>query len=217
MLSLSKQAPFCLVTADLDHGPKRWVNLYDAASPFYRVVSAPRESVGGADCIGRNFGDVIAQHYQHPESRSLGPEGKICGRRTHGVLSPRHIRVVGLAHVGKEANELELVQADTVIEEEQVLNTYQPDLWKALQPILTEIPANRLQKETRIGRRYVYYLRAGKRRPRGKRLSSLLRMAARWARGRLAELGELYTPRDDEEAVRMYADARSGTQLPIMR
>ena len=50
----------------------------------------------------QTYAEALAQYHLHPESKFLG--GDYCDR---GTTSRRHIRVSGICHIGKEANEWE--------------------------------------------------------------------------------------------------------------
>ena len=53
------------------------------------------------------FGDVLAKYETHPESKSLGPDGRPCGRATVGLLRRRPVTVGKIDLIGKESNRLE--------------------------------------------------------------------------------------------------------------
>lgn len=70
----------------------------------------------------------------------IGPDGGICRPQTRGLLRRRLVEVTGVIHIGKEANELELVLAGLVGSEEEVTVRYERDPWEWLQPIVAEMP-----------------------------------------------------------------------------
>lgn len=53
----------------------------------------------------QTYAEALAQYHLHPESKFLG--GSYCDR---GTTQRRHIRVSGISHIGKEANELDRQQ-----------------------------------------------------------------------------------------------------------
>jgi hypothetical protein len=53
----------------------------------------------------QTYAEVLAQYHMHPESKFIG--GDYCDR---GTTQRRHIRVSGICHIGKEANELDRQQ-----------------------------------------------------------------------------------------------------------
>lgn len=68
-----------------------------AASAFDRESGQPIP----ANAL-QTYGEALAQYHLHPESKFLG--GDFCDR---GTTRRRHIRVSGIRHIGKEANEWE--------------------------------------------------------------------------------------------------------------
>jgi hypothetical protein len=192
---IPREESLCLIrpVGEAGKGISQWVNIHDPSEGFYVIVAGRGLSMAPRTCIGRTYEDLILEHAQQPETKSAGPDGKPCTRKTVGLLGPRHIEVDSVVHIGKEANELELVQAGLVDEEERVLNVYERDLWEMVQPILEEIPAARIQKETGYSKREVHYLRKGVKRPSKKRLPKVAAMAAGWAR----EVLENHSQQDD--------------------
>jgi hypothetical protein len=95
-----------------------------------------------------------------------------------GLLRRRMIEVVGIAHVGKEANALDLVEAELVPQEDEVLATYTPDAWAAIRPILELVPAARIKAETGCSLREIRYWKSGKHRPKGDRYSRIVTIRA---------------------------------------
>ncbi len=71
-----------------------------AAAAFDRINGQPVP----ADAL-QTYAEALAQYHLHPESKFLG--GSYCDR---GTTQRRHVRVSGIAHIGKEANELDRQQ-----------------------------------------------------------------------------------------------------------
>lgn len=198
--------PICLVAVFPVKDPHAtlWVNIHDPAGPCFRVVTSLGETIGPRTCVGMTYRDLIGLHTRHPEVKFLGPDGEPCTSMTRGLLSRRQIHVTEVVYIGKEANDLELVKAGMIEDEEAVLTTYeaQGDLWETIQPILAEVPAARVQEETGYSRREVYYLREGKKWPSKRRLPEVVPMAARWAR----EVLEDHSQQDDPARERTLID-----------
>ena len=112
--------------------------------------------------------------------------------------------MVDVLHIGKEANEIDKVQAGLVGSEDEVLLTYERDLWGLIQPILAELPVAQVIERTGYSRSMVYRLRRGEKRPSRDRLQILLVLIAEYARGRLTELGYEDIPIDDRMVAVMY-------------
>lgn len=159
-------------------------------------------------CFGYSYGNLIDFHSRHTKPRSLGPDGTICNSQTRGILRRRSIQVEGMLHIGKEANDLEEVQAGLVQDPDEVQTTYGRNLWDILRPIIAEMPAKRLQEEMRYGRAQAYNLRSGKRCPAKKRIPAVLACAAKFAREKLREVRCEAGGEEDMQAVALYV-ARS--------
>jgi hypothetical protein len=57
----------------------------------------------GQELIPQTLTTIVWRHYQHPEDKSLGPDGQRCGPYTRGLLVRRPIRVMlPLRFIGKE-------------------------------------------------------------------------------------------------------------------
>jgi hypothetical protein len=54
----------------------------------------------------KSIRDVILEYRVHPEPKSLGPDGRPCGRATIGLLQRRPVRVGAIVYIGKESNAL---------------------------------------------------------------------------------------------------------------
>jgi hypothetical protein len=200
------QVPVCLVSpADIKAPENRtWINTHQPNARPCRVISSPRQSYGPQSLPGLTYVDLIEQYRYQPETKFLGPDGEVCGTKTRGVLNRRQIEIIDVVHIGKETNELEMVQAGLVEGEEAVLLKYERDLWEYVQPILSEIPARMVQEETGYSRRMAYALKRGDRRPSEVRMADVLRFAAKHARERLTENGHINLPGEDEVIVKLY-------------
>jgi len=135
----------------------RWGNIYDLAGPLYTVLGSNSQSVEPHSCVGCSFAEVITDLSRHPETKSLGPGGMPYTCQTAGLLQRMEIEVVGICHIGKEANELELVQAESILLEDEVLATYKPNARGSIQPVLQQMPASRIQNETGCSLREIHH------------------------------------------------------------
>ena len=137
------QVPVCLVSPLDSKAPENrtWINIHQPNGRPYRVISSPRQSYDIQSLPGLTYSDLIDQYRFQPETKFLGPDGEVCGTKTRGVLNRRHIELIDVVHIGKETNELEMVQAGLVEGEEAVLLKYKRDPWEYVQPILSEMPA----------------------------------------------------------------------------
>lgn len=53
-----------------------------------------------------SFADVLERYPSNPEAKSLGPDGKPCGRSTIGLLGRRPVTAGKIVLIGKESNRL---------------------------------------------------------------------------------------------------------------
>lgn len=200
------QVPVCLVSPSDSKAPedRTWINIHQFNGRPCRVISSPRQSYDPQSLPGLTYSDLIEQYRYQPETKFLGPDGEVCGTKTRGVLNRRQIEIIDVVHIGKETNELEMVQAGLVEGEEAVLLKYERDLWEYVQPILSEMPARMVQEETGYSRRMVYALKRGDRRPSEVRMADVLRFAVAHARECLSGAGYLILPEKDEMVVKLY-------------
>ncbi len=75
---------------------------------------------GDRTALVQSYGDVIARYDTHAEAKSLGPDGKPCGRCTIGLLQRRPVGFSELVHIGKETNRLEEVEQGLVHDWDEV-------------------------------------------------------------------------------------------------
>ena len=50
------------------------------------------------------FAHLVIQYKEHPEAKSLAPEGSICKAETKGVLKRAHVIAEEIRYVGKETD-----------------------------------------------------------------------------------------------------------------
>jgi hypothetical protein len=143
----------------------RWINLREPDGEPFRLVTYQPSSGDLQVLVGRTYNDLIAMHPFHPEPKSLGADSAPCHERTVGLLTRRPIVAIKRLHVGKEANELERVEAGLVDEVEQVLNVYEQDRREELREQLRSMSVKEGMAFTRYSRRQVFYMRASHRKP----------------------------------------------------
>ncbi len=103
-----------------------WRNLYDRTEQTYSITTTSSLAERGEpDEVGvQTLRDVLREYRNHPEAKSLGPDGKVCGRPTRGLLARRPVEVSLVHYIGKEANRLEDVEAGLVGDLDEVLTEY---------------------------------------------------------------------------------------------
>jgi hypothetical protein len=65
----------------------RCINIHDSQSPFYKLAN----EYDGRRIVPKNFFMLLNQYQNHPEAKSLGPDGKHCEFDTRGLLQRAHI------------------------------------------------------------------------------------------------------------------------------
>lgn len=63
------------------------INIYDYQSPVYELTS----DYDGRRALTKNFFMLLDSYQNHPEAKSLGPDGKQCEFDTRGLLQRAHI------------------------------------------------------------------------------------------------------------------------------
>jgi hypothetical protein len=122
--------------------------------------------------------------------------------------------VTDIRPIGKEANELELVEAGLIADKDEYLTEYRRNIRDFLPEILRLIPANSIQMELNCRRRYAYSLRNGERRPSTKLHPKAVHFAARFTREFLHENKEPRIPENDEEAILRMVNCLRNSQDP---
>jgi hypothetical protein len=62
------------------------VNIHDPQSPTYELT----DEYDGVRAVVKNF-YLLLDHKNHPEAKSLGPDGKPCDAETTGLLQRAHV------------------------------------------------------------------------------------------------------------------------------
>ena len=79
------------------------VNIYDGKK--YRMVNSSKEKNPPADVVfPSNFGRLLIEYQEHPEAKSLAPDGTLCKGDTRGLLRRAHIVAGELRYIGKETD-----------------------------------------------------------------------------------------------------------------
>jgi hypothetical protein len=63
------------------------INVHDPDSPVYELT----DEYAGRRAVPKNFFMLLESYQNHPEAKSVGPDGKPCGPDTRGLLGRAHI------------------------------------------------------------------------------------------------------------------------------
>jgi len=165
-----------------------WANKYATGSEPY-VLTTDGSADGSTTARVQSYADVLAEYRVHPEPKSLAPDGKPAGWHGNGLLKRRAVTATRLVHVGKEANELDEIQAGVIRDTGEVLNQHLAEsVWFSIVvPVLQRMTRAALRAHlsgTRISR-----LRRGALDPGRRATASLTRVAHGFAREQLREVG----------------------------
>ena len=169
-----------------------WRNLYDRTRQTYSITTtAPLDERGDPDQVRvQALRDVLREYRNHPEAKSLGPDGKVCGRSTEGLLGRRPVAVSMVHHIGKEANQLEDVEAGLVGDLGEVLTEYVDpahDLLRTLVlPVLRDLSNREVARHIDVTDKTIAGIRKGSR-PRRTTIEKLWALAIEIAAGQPAE------------------------------
>jgi hypothetical protein len=153
-LGLTLLTPFSKDRAGWEHS--LCTNTRDGRS--YRLDELSR-----ADVI--TLGDILCGYIQHPEIKSLGPDGEKCKAHTRGLLRRMTVNG-GLQHcIGKEVSRFEQGKDDFIENIDDVCIHYDGGRVVANEGLITEISKRGLRKttkETRLDRKTIRAILNGK-------------------------------------------------------
>jgi len=159
-------APYANNPHDWTHMP--WINRYSTRA--YAITPTPSAGYERDGLvIVKTYRDVLAEYATHLEAKSVDPAGGPCTRHTRGLLERRHVAVRTITHIGKEANQLDDVQAGLHARQDDVLNAYddtQRLCFEAALPQLRELGPREVARRTGHSLGAVYAVLAGHSQPR---------------------------------------------------
>jgi hypothetical protein len=77
-----------------------WLNLHGGEK--LRLARGPYQAAAEVGYL--SYGDLIARHLYHRETKRSGPDGLPCGELARGLLGRRIVRPLRIVHIGKEAD-----------------------------------------------------------------------------------------------------------------
>src|SRR5229473_8300784 len=137
-LKLTLLTPFTKNRAGWAHS--LYINTHDGKS--YRL-----DGFSQADIV--TLGDILCGYIQHPEIKSLGPDGEKCKAHTRGLL--RRMTINGGLHhcIGKEVSRFEQGKDDFIENIDDVCIHYDRGRVVANESLIAEISARGLRKTTK--------------------------------------------------------------------
>lgn len=155
----------------------------------------------------KTFGELARAYGVHPEPKSLGPDGRPCGRGTVGLLSRRPVIATRIVHIGKESNELEELEAGAVHDSGEVLLQYVSPRWdpweRIMRATLRTFGASVVADRSGMSVSAVKDQLAGRSRPHRANERKLRRVAWALASEKLGEWG-VEAPRDELDCCAAY-------------
>jgi hypothetical protein len=139
-------------------------------------------------------------------SSSAGSAPRPSQRDTIGLLQRRPVVACTITHIGKEANNLDEIEAQVVHDLDQVTTEYRDSSgpWRTLVlPVLREIPTHEIETATGLNRSTIKRHRSGVTTPHRATHSKLTRVAANFAKREL-ELAGFKPPTGDLTALCAY-------------
>lgn len=140
-----------------------WLSLRDPDSPPYRITTTPNpddEHTAGV----KDYGWIIREYRNHPETKFTGADGERCGILTRGLLSRMHVSPTRRVMVGKETNRIESIEVG-LDHAHHVTTAYDNDdhgyLIRAVLPLLAHLSGREMQKLAGCDRRTVDRIRQG--------------------------------------------------------
>jgi hypothetical protein len=171
------------LVAPFETDASKWLHLpwIDRYSGKRVAVSTTAEMDDPQRARLQTFRDVFREFRVHPEAKSADASGRACDRQTIGLLRRRVVRETYVAHVGKEANKLEEVEAGLEQDAEVIYTEYcrlDRDEWTlVILPRLRGLTAKEISLCSGLSSRSIKAIRNGKQMPRSRSLELLSRLA----------------------------------------
>ena len=169
------------LAAPYNSDPANWLDdqyfdLGKPSGPSYRITTNRVVPEVGEDGSGRvrveTYGDLVRLLPLHPESKSQGPDGQVCGRKTRGLLSRRTVQLGPAIHVGKESTQLLEQGLEGAWARTKILR--EPDEWTThLRPALVRKRTTEVAGALRVNVSTVKRWKAGQMRPHARQLAML--------------------------------------------
>lgn len=116
-----------------------WIDQYSASGRTFRAVTGEGVTASRGVAHIKDYASVIEEIAHHPESKCADAAGAPSDRGTVGLHFLRHVVIEQVRFIGKEANEIEDVEAGLVHSADEVQTEY-IDNWQ-------EPPENQFERE----------------------------------------------------------------------
>ncbi len=169
-----------------------WRNLYNPDGPTYRITTNRTAPAEAGTVIVKSYGQVLREYRLHPEHKFQDVDGRPGAPLTRGVIRRRPVHVRDTRYIGKEANNLDNVQAGLVGRLGDVLNEYDDPgtdrFHRLVLPVLARYTGRELATLVGVDHRTIDRIRDGSQ-PRAGRAKVLRDLAVDLARNDLSSSG----------------------------
>jgi hypothetical protein len=209
-----------LLAAPYEADPRKWRRLpwTNAYEPGSRYEIVPNDgtgeqlaNAGNGRVIVKTYRDVLDDYRTHPESKSLGPDGKPCDRQTVGLLARRAVKLAAVHYIGKESNKIEEALSGLIAHQDDVLTEYhnpeQHQFRRLVAPVLQGLTVQQVATGAGVSLATVKRARADKLSGKTAR-AKLTEYAIKHARAQLRAAG-IRPPTDHEALLAAYLDRQT--------
>jgi hypothetical protein len=169
--------------APYESDPRKWLRLpwLDRKTGKRLPVTTDDRDLGQGVVRLRTYGEVLDEYRVHPESKSVAPDGKVCGPETVGLLKRRPTISASISIVGKETNRLEEVLTGEEDDYDEVYAEYErPGAYlETLRRILSPMPRGAVAAEVGVSRQRLSDILDGRAAPHTSTVTALERIARR--------------------------------------
>lgn len=185
----------------------KWLNLH--GGELLRLAKGPYAS---KDTVGyQSYGNLIATHVHHKETKRTGPDGLPCEEHARGLLGRRTVRLLRVAHIGKEADRHE--ERDLVADVDDLITNYSHVLGEVEEQIIRPVLRTFLREvadATGIDLENLRKIASGKRKARRDTIRRIAAALAALCTAELKALG-IQAPSRRLAAIKAYLDLRRRT------
>jgi hypothetical protein len=142
-----------------------WTDQYSGRT--FRAVTGSALSPSRGVAHIKDYASVLEAYAYHPEAKCADATGAPSNEHTVGLHFPRHVVIEQIRYIGKEANEIEDVEAGLVHGADEVFTEYvdaRRDFWQTVgRPAARRASIDELQRETGLPRQTIVDARLNRR------------------------------------------------------